>query len=435
MVYNEILSEKRKEDGYSKIQLFRIFSVSSTGYYNWLSRYEDRDGKRAAKEKNLAIIKGYMIAIIKTLGFVPGKRTMRTHLWRSYGERISVKRIKRIMESMNLTATRPKKDAYKGKATHFHECAAKQNHVKQQFRVAPRMIILTDITYLYYGKNRSLCYLCVFKDAYTAEVLGYALRNDMSVELVKAAYEMMMKNHGSELKLKGVNVYIHSDQGSQYLSTQFQELLNDDEFIQSMSARGNSQDNAPMESFFGRMKTEILDIIARCPNQATVAKLIDGYMDTYNTKRYQNGLAGLAPKEYYQYVTTGIYPLDNYFGVKKSELMSIEQLVEAKLAQQQEKAARKKAKRKSKEKEHTLSVGSVIARDQRKLRSETRKWTNLAETANNQLIKLNELLESTKEAARFYSNASKEILEELKDPQNWKNYSAFDYVNKMGALY
>lgn len=115
--------------------------------------------------------------------------------------------------------------------------------------------------------------------------------------------------------------------------------------------------------------------------------------------------------------------------------MSIEQLVEAKLVQQQEKAARKKAKRKSKEKAHTLSVGSVIARDQRKLRSETRKWTNLAETANNQLVKLNELLESTKEAARFYSNVSKEILEELKDPQNWKKYSAFDYVNKMGALY
>lgn len=47
-----------------------------------------------------------------------------------------------------------------------------------------------------------------------------------------------------------MKVYIHSDQGSQYLSTSFQELLNDDDFIQSMSARGNSYDNAPIESFF-----------------------------------------------------------------------------------------------------------------------------------------------------------------------------------------
>ena len=107
----------------------------------------------------------------------------------------------------------------------------------------------------------------------------------------------------------------HSDQGSQYLATDFQRILSDDGFIQSMSDRGNSQDNAPMESFFGRMKTEALDIIALCPDLSTVRKLIDGYMDEYNHQRYQYSLAGLTPAEFYIYSTTGIYPLDNYFGV------------------------------------------------------------------------------------------------------------------------
>ena len=433
MVHNTICRESMKEAGYSKTKIFRMFSVSSTGYYNWLYRYEDRDGKRAKKERSLSVIREQMLAIIKTLGFVPGKRTFRMHLWRTYEEHISNKRIKSIMNSMNLTASRPRKDAYKGKATHFHECAAKQNYVGQQFRIAPRVIILTDITYLYYGKNRTLCYLCAFKDAYTAEVLGYALRSDMSTALVREAYEIMMCRHGSELKKS--NVYIHSDQGSQYLSTEFQEILSNEGFIQSMSARGNSQDNAPMESFFGRMKTEILEIIARCPDQATVKALINGYMDTYNTKRYQYGLAGLAPREYYRYATTGIYPLDNYFGVKESSLMSIEQLVEAKAERQKEKAAKKKASQEKGKKEYTLSAASVLARDQKKLRKEIKKWTIINETSENQLAKLNDLLEQTKEAARFYSNASYDILEELKDPQNWKKYSVFDYVNEMGALY
>lgn len=167
------------------------------------------------------------------------------------------------------------------------------------------MIILTDITYLYYGKTRALCYLCVFKDAYTAEILGHTVVKDMSVALVREAYEVMIAWHGKEQK--DTNVYIHSDQGSQYLSIEFQQLLSDEGFIQSMSARGNSQDNVLMESFFGKMITEIIDIITRCTDMKTVEELITGYMNVYNTQRYQYGLAGLTPNEYYQYCTADIY--------------------------------------------------------------------------------------------------------------------------------
>ena len=69
----------------------------------------------------------------------------------------------------------------------------------------------------------------------------------MSTELVKEAYSMMMVGHVDELR--GTKVVIHSDQGSQYTATTFKQLLEDDGFVQSMSERGNSQDNAPLESF------------------------------------------------------------------------------------------------------------------------------------------------------------------------------------------
>lgn len=433
MVNHAIIREKQKKNGLSKTQLFRIFSVSSTGYYSWCARQEDRDGKQAVKKEKLMKLQEYFRQIIQKLCFVPGKRTFRMHMWRDHGINISIKHAKKIMKTMGLLATLPKKDAYKGQATHGHVCAAKQNHVMQGFKLGPRKIVLTDITYLYYGANRTLCYLCAFKDAYTSEILGHAVSERMDVQLVKDAYEQMMKNYGAELKQ--TKVYVHSDQGSQYLSTEFQQLLSDEGFIQSMSARGNSQDNAPMESFFGRMKTEIIDIIARCTNKDVVAELIKGYMSSYNTKRYQYELAGLTPCEYYQYVTTDIYPLDNYFGIQSSEIMSINQLVEAQMERKKVKAEQVKAKRQAKEKELALSPITILTKDQKKLKSEIRKWEKQETLVTTQLKKLRELFEKTKEAVRFYETSSKEIREDLKDPQKWKEYKAFDYVNELSALY
>ena len=117
----------------------------------------------------------------------------------------------------------------------------------------------------------------------------------MTVSLVKSAYDVMMENHGHELR--GAACVIHSDQGSQYLSTTFQRLLSDDGFLQSVSDRGNSQDNAPMESFFGRLKCELLDLVALCPDASTVSRMISGYIDAYNHRHYQYALAGLTPSE------------------------------------------------------------------------------------------------------------------------------------------
>ena len=113
----------------------------------------------------------------------------------------------------------------------------------------------------------------------------------MSTSLVREAYEDMLKKHSDSLRQS--SVYIHHDQGSQYLSTSFQQLLNDGGFIQSVSARGNSQDNSPMESFFGHLKRDILDLVARCCDFETARRVIDGYISDYNEKFYQYSLAGL----------------------------------------------------------------------------------------------------------------------------------------------
>ena len=435
MVHSLIDEESRKTNGYSKSACFRMIGVSSTGYYSWLARYEDRDGSRVQKELELNKIKENFREIVSKLGFIPGKRTFRIHMWRDYGFKISIKRCAKIMKTMHLVPNLPKKDAYKGQATHFHECSAKFNFVAQDFKIGPRKVILTDITYLYYGITRIPCYLCVFKDAFTNEILGYNVDSRMTTELVKSAYTMMMENHRNEIKTS--ECYLHSDQGAQYLSTSFQKILNDDEFIQSMSARGNSQDNAPMESFFGRLKTEAMDIIALCPDINTVKKLITGYMNMYNNERYQYSIAGLTPSEFYTYATTGIYPLDNYFGVESSELLTVNELVSSRLQKAKEKAKKVRLASKKKREEKALLKGpaSIIARDQKKLRSEIQKWTKSKEIAEVQIKRLNEILDKAIEAGKFYSSCTNEIKELLRNPQNWKNYPELDYVNEISDIY
>lgn len=60
------------------------------------------------------------------------------------------------------------------------------------------------------------------------------------------------------------------------------------------------------------MKTAIMDMVALCRNYDSAYQLVDGYLKAYNSEHYQYDLAGPTPNEFYQYATTGIYPLDNY---------------------------------------------------------------------------------------------------------------------------
>jgi len=424
---------KDPDNVFTMTEIFKIFGVSSSGYYAYVQRIENKEREMTAKEMEKQYIKECMVKIIPMVGCVPGTRTFKTFLWREFNILISRKRVKKLMNEMDLIPNRPRKDAYKGQATHFHECDAKQNVVNRNFGSEPRKVILTDITYLMYGRNRTTCYLCAFRDGYTCEILGWHVSRSMNIELVKIAYDRMMEKYGSELKHCGV--LLHSDQGSQYLSTTFQKILKNDGLIQSTSRRGNSQDNAPMESFFGRMKCEILNIIAMCPTLSKVYEMIEGYMNTYNNVRYQYKLAGLTPSEFYQYRKSGIYPLDNYFGVKATDLLTIEQIVEMRLEKAKQK--REKARQRKEEAERKLDPETVIAKDMKKIESEIGKWTRQKELSDLQLGKLNELKKQIQKAKDAYDACEnkEELREFLSNALNWKNLPPFDYVNNISAIY
>ena len=430
----------------------RMFGVSRSGYYSWKKRRETLSAKQAADELEEQELMKMFREIVKKLGYVPGKRTFRTFLWRDYNTSISVKKCRRIMNRMNLVANKPKKDAYKNRATHDHETTAPEDKVKQNFKVAPRQVILTDITYLYFGLLRELFYLCVFKDAYTTEVLGAAVSRSMDTSLVKEAYDRMMRKHGRELHEPGV--LIHHDQGSQYLSTTFRQILSDDGFIQSCSRRGNSQDNAPMESFFGSMKCRIMDLVALCTTYESAAKLVMNYLDAYNNEHYRYELAGLTPAEYYIYVTTGIYPCDDYYGVKPDEMMTVSKLFEqrmeyaaAKEAQRRERRAARRAQRDDGE-IHGTAVGRVTG-DRLLVQKLISRYEGVQAEANAWIEKNREEIRSAQEAIddlknilihiesaeRFMRTLSDEELQSLKQAENWARYPELGYRHEMAGLY
>ena len=436
MVDSFLEKQKRLDNGYTATQCFKMFGVSDSGYYAWKARQLDRDGKQAEKRRIKNDIKEKMRQIvIARNGVIPGKRTFRAELFRRFGLTVNVKRIAALMKEMHLVAQRPHKDAYKHQASHNHVCAAPANEVDQDFFIGPRRVILTDITYLYYGPYRDTFYLCVFRDAYTRENLGWDIGLHMTVDLVKNAYDSMLKEHGDELN-RDASVYVHSDQGSQYLSTTFKELLEDDGFIQSVSARGNSQDNAPMESFFGRLKTAILDMVARCRTFDDAKNLVSGYIKAYNTEHYQYDLAALTPAEFYQYATTGIYPLDSYFGVPASVMMTNGDLkkVRRRYADDEAKKRRKAAVRK-REGKRLVDPLRIIRRDQGLLDKFIRKWEEAKETAATQIAHLKEIVEKVGKAHEFIAALPSEKYEELKDPLVWRNYEQLGYVFEMNELF
>ena len=148
--------------------------------------------------------------------------------------------------------------------------------------------------------------LSTVKDAFTKEILSYQISQNLKEQFVLDTFRQLALIHGKTLTK---DTLVHSDQGAHYKSRRFDDLMEDSNFIRSMSRKATCWDNAPQESFFGHMKDEIEGKVAECKTFPQVTRAIMEYMNYYNHYRYQWDLAKLSPAEYYEYSTTGIYPL------------------------------------------------------------------------------------------------------------------------------
>lgn len=308
----EIIYEtlNQKDNALSVAMMCDIAGVSRSGYYRWVNAEEKRNEKEEQDKADFEII----LEAYTHRGYDKGARGIyMTLLHQNPPVVMNIKKIRRLMKKYGLICPIRKANPYRRMAKAIKTNNVADNLVKREFSTyGPRAVLLTDITYIAY--NGEFCYLSTILDAYTKQILSYVLSESLEVDFVLETVNQMVEKHGVSLKTETM---IHSDQGCHYTSCSFIQLVKDKGLRQSMSRKGNCWDNAPQESFFGHMKDEI--DLNGCTTFVQVKTIIDDWMEYYNNERFQWQLAKLSPNEYYQYITTGIYPLKGIKRVEKEQ--------------------------------------------------------------------------------------------------------------------
>lgn len=292
-------------------KMCKLAKVSRSGYYEWLAAEPYRQKHEESDRADFDLI----LEAYKYRGYAKGARSIYMRLLHT-NVTMNLKKIRRLMHKYGLKCPYRGPNPYRQMAKALKTNTIFPNKVDRKFLAGGvRKVLLTDITYIFY--DTGVCYLSTILDAFTREILAYELSTNLQVEFVLRTVEKLVAEH--ECTLDDTTI-VHSDQGCHYTSKAFIKALQDNHFVQSMSRKGNCWDNAPQESFFGHMKDEIKYEIAMMKTFDEVKAKIDDWIDYYNNDRYQWDLVKLSPKEYYGYVTTGIYPLKTWGSAPNPEV-------------------------------------------------------------------------------------------------------------------
>jgi putative transposase len=271
--------------------LSRMLKVSSSGYYGWVDRPLS---ERAQEEMWLEIeIKAAHRRTRQTYG---SERMQ--HELAEYGVRVGICRLKRIRRELGLKCKQKKK--FKATTDSKHKLPVAENLLKQQFKVyEPNKVWVSDITYV--PTDEGWLYLAGHKDLFNAEIVGYAMGERLSKNLVE---ESLLRAVSVKRPQKGL--LHHSDRGSQYCSHEYQSLLEQFGIDVSMSGSGNCYDNAPMESFWGILKQELIHHRHYRTRREAMAEIMEYIEIFYNRERLQAGLGYLSPAAYTRKYCSGL---------------------------------------------------------------------------------------------------------------------------------
>jgi putative transposase len=258
-------------------------SVSASGFYAWRSRPES--ARKIANRELLSDIRRVHADHRGRYG------APRIHAeLRAAGHSVSRKRVERVMHRHGIQAQAPRR--YRVCTTDSkHSLPVAANLLDRNFVAEkPDQIWLADITYIPTGEG--WLYLAVILDLFTRKVVGWAMREHMPAELTIAALTMAIQR-----RRPAAGLIHHSDRGSQYAAGDYRKILQDAAITQSMSRKANCWDNAPMESFFGTLKTEL---VHQCdyPDREAARRDLFGYIEGYyNRRRIHSAIGYITPEQ------------------------------------------------------------------------------------------------------------------------------------------
>jgi transposase InsO family protein len=272
-------------DKFSVRLMCKVLEVSTSGYYAWRGRPPSK--REMANRVLTAKIKEEFEKSGETYGSPRIYQVMR-----KLGLMCSPKRVARLMRAADLKAKQTRR--YRSTTKRNKADRAAPNILKRDFSAtAPNRKWVTDITYI--ATQEGWLYLAAIMDLFSRRIVGWAMSKRMTSDLTLRALDMAIRRCRPESGL-----IHHSDQGSQYTDRDYQAMLAAHGILPSMNAVGTWYDNAPMESFFGTLKSErVHHIVYATRDEASpdVFYYIEGF---YNRRRLHSSLDYLSPEAHEQ---------------------------------------------------------------------------------------------------------------------------------------
>ena len=264
------------------ISMCRVLNVHRSGYYAWLR--EPMSPRAKANEKLTEQIRAFYD---QSMGIYGSPRIFFD--LKEAGVACSENRVARLMRAAQIKSVRGyKRPRYKvGKPAQVAP-----NQLERQFQHdEPDHAWVTDITYI--RTHEGWLYLAVVLDLYSRQVVGWSMGSRIDTDLVLAALLMAIWRRKPKTP-----VTLHSDQGCQFTSHEWQDFLKSHNLVASMSRRGNCHDNAVAESFFQLLKRERIKRRIYDTRQDARSDVFNYIELFYNPKRRHSNNDQLSPIEY-----------------------------------------------------------------------------------------------------------------------------------------
>jgi putative transposase len=277
--------DSQKAAGFAVELVCRTIGVSRSAHYQ---RASGQPSARAVRDRELvATIRKVHVENFEAYGY----RKMHLAL-RRRGVEVGRDCVKRLMRAHGIQGAKRRGKRWKTTTRDPH-AARRADLVERDFSAdAPDRLYVADFTYLRCWEG--VVYLAFVIDVYSRRVVGWQLTSHMRASLVCDALKMAVST-----RPRGADVQLvhHSDRGSQYTSTDFAQVLDDFDVLQSVGSVGDAYDNALAESFVDTLKTELIaDRVWRTRSQLELA--VVEYLGWFNHDRLHESLDDLPPAEF-----------------------------------------------------------------------------------------------------------------------------------------
>lgn len=266
-----------------------VLEISASGYFNWLRRSQSdypRPGIRHSDEALLAHMRAIQAQVKGEYGW---PRMHKELLARGIG--VGKERVRVLMQRHGIKAKTKRK--YVVTTDSKHHLPMAPDLVQRRFNPPePNQVWSGDITYL--ATDEGWLYLAGVLDLHSRQLVGWSMKPNMQADLVKDALAMAWFR-----RRPAPGLIFHSDRGSQYCSHEFQNALGQWEIRSSMSRKGNCWDNAPTESFWGRLKAACI-YGQKFATRRQAMDAVLNWIAFYNHSRLHSSLGYLSPMQFEQ---------------------------------------------------------------------------------------------------------------------------------------